>query len=238
MMEEAVVGLNAEVDGIRRSKIYEEVAKRIERFIAEELRPGEKLPPERRLVEIFRVSRSSVRDAIRSLELMGLVEPRQGVGTVVCEPSAALVVPISNVLMQRRKSVSELLDVRRILEPALAARAARNASDEDLVEMEDIVKRQEQKARRGEPAIEEDAEFHYSIALAGKNTVVLKVLDVLMDLLRDTRERSLQVDGRLRKSLAGHKRILAALKKHDAMAAESAMRSHIAEIEKVVMKKL
>ncbi len=234
-----MASLKPEVDGIRRSKIYEEVAKRIERFIAEELQPGAKLPPERQLVEIFKVSRSSVRDAIRSLELMGLVEPRQGVGTVVREPSTdAVIIPISNVLMQRRKSISELLDVRRMLEPPLAARAARNASDEDLREIEDIVTRQEERARRGESTVEEDAEFHYSIALAANNTVVLKVLDVLMDLLRDTRERSLQVDGRLRKSLAGHKRILAALKNRDAGAAEAAMRRHIAEIERVVMQKL
>jgi len=68
--------------------------------------------------------------------------------------------------------------------------------------------------------------------------VVLKVVDVLMDLLRETRERSLQVEGRQEKSLAGHRRILSALKQGDAAAAEAAMRRHLQEIESVVLKKL
>ena len=230
--------LKVETQGIRKNRIYEAVAKNIERFIAD-LQPGEKLPPERRLAEIFQVSRSSIREAIRSLELAGLVESRQGAGTVVREPSShAVVIPISNVLLQRRKSVAELLDVRKIIEPPLAARAALNASAEELAEMGELLKRQEMKFRRGELAMEEDAEFHGSIAFAANNSVVLKVMDVLMDLLRDTRERSLQVDGRMQKSLAGHKRILAALSRRDAAAAEIAMRRHIEEVEIIVLEKL
>ena len=92
--------------------------------------------------------------------------------------------------------------------------------------------------RQGELGIEEDSEFHYSVALASDNTVVLKVVDVLMDLLRETRERSLQVEGRQEKSLAGHRRILSALKRRDAIAAEAAMRRHLREIETIVLKKL
>ena len=91
---------------------------------------------------------------------------------------------------------------------------------------------------RGELAIEEDSEFHYAIALASANSVVLKVVDVLMDLLRETRERSLQVEGRQQKALAGHQRILAALKRRDASAAEAAMRRHLDEIEKIVLNKI
>ncbi len=234
-----MAALKAEVEAIRKAKIYEAVARRLEQFIEQELHPGEKLPPERRLAEIFRVSRSSIREAIRSLELAGLVEPRQGAGTVVREPSNnAVIIPISNVLLQRRQSVAELLDVRKIIEPPLAARAALNASAEELAEMADILRRQEEKFSQGELAIDEDAEFHASIAFAANNNVVLKVLDVLMDLLRNTRAQSLQVNGRAQKSLAGHKRILAALKKRDAAAAETAMRRHIEEVEIVVLEKL
>jgi GntR family transcriptional repressor for pyruvate dehydrogenase complex len=119
------------------------------------------------LALVLGVSRGSVRDAIRSLELTGLLEPRQG-----------------------------------------------------------------------ELGIEEDSEFDYSIALASDNSVVLRVVDVLMDLLRETRERSLQADGRQEKSLAGHYRILSALKQGDAAAAKAAMRRHLQEIEEVVLKKL
>ena len=90
----------------------------------------------------------------------------------------------------------------------------------------------------GELAIDEDSEFHYAIALASDNSVVLTVVDTLMDLLRETRERSLQVEGRQQKSLAGHRRILAALKQGDAKAAEAAMRRHLQEIEKIVLQRL
>jgi GntR family transcriptional repressor for pyruvate dehydrogenase complex len=91
------------------------------------------------------------------------------------------------------------------------------------------------KSCRGETTIAEDAEFHYSIALASGNSVVLKVLDILMDLLRETRERSMQVEGRPEKSLAGHRRILAAIKRQDAESAKAAMRRHIEDVEEIVL---
>jgi GntR family transcriptional repressor for pyruvate dehydrogenase complex len=220
-----------------RTKLYEEVAKQMERRIIEELKPGDLLPPERELVQMLGVSRSSVRDAIRSLETKGLLEPRQGIGTVVCEPSAdSLVNPFYGVLLQKRNMVVELLDFRKMLEPPLARRAAIHAAADEIADMEKILCRQEERVHRDELAIEEDSEFHYGIALAAENSLVLKVVDVLMDLLRKTRERSLQTKGRQEKSLAGHQRILAALKRHDAPAAELAMLRHLEEIEKVVLK--
>jgi len=226
-----------EFEAIRRSKVYEEVAKQLERLILKKLQPGDKLPAERELAEMFGVSRSSIRDAIRSLELVGLVEPRQGAGTVVREVSAeSLVNPLTIVLA--RQQISELLDFRKMLEPPLAARAATHASVEDITEMEEILRRQDDKLRRRELAIEEDSEFHYNVAMASDNSVVLKVLDVLMDLLRETRERALQVEGRPQKSLAGHRRILMAIKRRDPAAAEDAMRRHIQDVEKIVLNKL
>jgi GntR family transcriptional regulator, transcriptional repressor for pyruvate dehydrogenase complex len=230
--------IKSDFEVIRRNKVYEEVAKQIERLILKKLKPGDKLPSERELAEMLQVSRSSIRDAIRGLELMGLVEPRQGAGTIVRELSAeALVNPFANALKHRRELVSELLDFRKMLEPPLAARAATHASPEEISEMEDILRRQEERQSRGDSAIAEDAEFHYSVALASGNSVVLKVIDTIMDLLRDTRERSLQVEGRSQKSLAGHRRILAAIKRHDAEAAKAAMRRHIEDVEEIVLNK-
>ncbi len=104
--------------------------------------------------------------------------------------------------------------------------------------MEDILVRQEEKVRQGELGIDEDSEFHYTIALASNNSAILKVVDVLMDLLRETREHSLQGEGRQERSLAGHRRILSALKRGAAAAAEAAMRRHLQEIENIVLKKL
>jgi GntR family transcriptional repressor for pyruvate dehydrogenase complex len=122
-----------------------------------------------------------------------------------------------------------------MLEPPWGAGAAAHASPEEISEMEEILQRQEAKLSRSETTIAEDAEFHYSIALASGNSVVLKVLDILMDLLRDTRERSMQVEGRPEKSLAGHRRILAAIKRQDAESAKAAMRRHIEDVEEIVL---
>ena len=151
--------------------------------------------------------------------------------------SESLVNPFANALKRRQELVSELLDFRKMLEPPLAARAATHASADEISEMEEILQRQAEKQAQGDAAIAEDAEFHYSVALASGNSVVLKVLDILMDLLRDTRERSLQVEGRPQKSLAGHRRILAAIKRHDAEAAKAAMRRHIEDVEEIVLNK-
>ena len=231
--------VKSEFEAIRRNRVHEEVAKQIERLILKKLQPGDKLPAERELAELLGVSRSSIRDAIRRLELVGLVEPRQGSGTVVCEISTeTLVSPLANVIAHRRQLVGELLDFRKMLEPPLAARAATHASAKDVAAMEEILRRQDKRVRQGELAVEEDTEFHYRIALASGNSVVLKVMDVVMDLLRETRSRSLQTEGRPQKSLAGHKRILAAMKRRDAAAAETAMRVHIQDVEKMVFDKL
>jgi GntR family transcriptional regulator, transcriptional repressor for pyruvate dehydrogenase complex len=227
-----------EFEAIPRNKVYQAVAKQLQRRITDDLKPGDLLPPERQLVQMLGVSRGSVRDAIRSLELMGLLEPRQGIGTVVCSPNATPANPLASALLEKRKLVAELIDVRKMIEPPLAGRAALHASRDEIADMEDILVRQEEKVRQGELGIDEDSEFHYSIALASNNSAILKVVDVLMDLLRETREHSLQGEGRQERSLAGHRRILSALKRGDTAAAEAAMRRHLQEIENIVLKRL
>jgi GntR family transcriptional regulator, transcriptional repressor for pyruvate dehydrogenase complex len=229
-----------ELHAVRKNRRYEQVAEQIQQLIARGvLKPGDRLPAERELATKFGVGRGSIRDAIRTLEIMGVVEPRHGHGTVVRELSAdSLVVPLASVLSQKRELVAELLDVRRMIEPGLAARAAENATEQEIEHMEEILERQREKMRRGEPTIEEDSEFHYAIAVAARNTVVLRVLDVLMDLLRESRTRSLQVPGRLERSFAGHRRVLRAIKRRDAAAAQATVRQHLKEIEEIVMQKL
>jgi GntR family transcriptional regulator, transcriptional repressor for pyruvate dehydrogenase complex len=224
---------------IARTRVYTEVVKQLQERVISKLKPGDLLPSERELVQTFGVSRSSIRDAIRSLEAIGRLEPRQGVGTVICDPAQSLAAnPLAATLVEKRQTVVELLEVRNMLEPPIAARAARHATPDELAELEAILSRQEEMIRRHELAIAEDSEFHYCLALAADNSVVLKIIDVLMDLLRETRVRSLQAEGRQEKSLAGHRQILAALKRGDAEAAASAMRRHLSEIEKIVLNQL
>ena len=225
---------------VRKTRVFEGIAQQIQRLIVDgTLKPGDRLPPERELAERFGVGRSSVRDAIRTLELVGLVVPRHGEGTVVADISPeAVVTPIASVLLRKRELIGELLDVRKMIEPPLAARAAVRATEEDVARLEDVLRRQREKMLRGESTVEEDTEFHYLVALAAKNSVVRSVLDVLMGLLRETRALSLQTRGRPQRSLAGHRRVLEAIKRHDPAAAERAVREHVEEIEAIVLKKL
>jgi GntR family transcriptional regulator, transcriptional repressor for pyruvate dehydrogenase complex len=232
------IATKSDFEVVRRNRVYEEVAKQIEHLILKKLKPGDKLPSERELSEMLRVSRGSIRDAIRGLELMGMVEPRQGTGTIVREISAESVVnPFANALKRRKELVGEWIGFRKMLEPPRAARAARHAAAEEIDEMEEILRRQEEKQSQGDAAVDEDTEFHYSVALASDNNVVLKVIDILMEQLRDTRARSLQVAGRPQKSLVGHRRILAAIERHDEEAAQAAMQRHLEDVEEIVLNK-
>ena len=120
--------MKSDLGPIRKRKIYEQVARQIRDRVLKNLNPGDKLPPERELAERLGVSRSSVRDAIRSLELVGAVEPRSGAGTVVREMSTDWIMnPVANVLVQKPQLLGDLLDFRKILEPPLAALAAKHA---------------------------------------------------------------------------------------------------------------
>jgi len=102
----------SELAPVRRTKVYEEVAERIRRLIVEgRLHPGDRLPPERELAEHLGVSRTSVRDAIRVLELIGLLEPRQGDGTVVRDRTPdSLTQPLASVLIRNKALPAALLD--------------------------------------------------------------------------------------------------------------------------------
>ncbi|MGE5048980.1 MAG: FadR/GntR family transcriptional regulator [Deltaproteobacteria bacterium] len=225
-------------ESVHRGRVYEQVLRQIQEQIATgRLKPGDKLPPERVLAQRFQVSRSSIRDAIQALQVMRLVRSRQGGATAVCEVSAdSLVSPLSQVLQDTHGLVAEMMEARKMIEPLLAARAAANATDGDVARLDDVLRRQEEKMRRGEPIIEEDTDFHYAIAVAARNSVVQRMVDMLMDLLRESRVRGMQGPGRPERSLAGHRRVVDAIRRRDPRAAQAAMLRHIREIEKILMR--
>jgi GntR family transcriptional repressor for pyruvate dehydrogenase complex len=202
------------------------------------LRPGDKLPSERKLAERFGVGRSSVRDAIRILEVRGVVKARQGGGTVVqAFSSDALVAELAGALVRRRALVQELMEVRRMLEPPLAALAAAHASPEQIEQMEDVLLRQRRKLKRDQLAVEEDTEFHTAVARAAGNRVMLAVLDTLVGLLTETRRHFLVDRERAESSLAGHRLVLRAIRRHEPGAAERAMRRHVRSVEAIILRR-
>src|SRR2546429_6547843 len=129
---------------IKSTRIYQEIVRQVKAMIAEgRLKSGDQLPPERDLAEKFVVCRTSVREALRALESLGLVEIRPGEGTFVREVSVeSLIEPLALVMASHREAIVELFEARRLLEPALAARAARRATPEGLAEMERILEDQ------------------------------------------------------------------------------------------------
>src|SRR5262249_37075710 len=117
------------VEPVRNIRIYEEIVRQIRGLVADgRVKSGDRLPPERDLAERFRVSRASVREALRALQVTGLIEIRPGEGTFVREVSVeALVEPLARVILAQREGVAELYEARRLLEPPIAGLAARRA---------------------------------------------------------------------------------------------------------------
>lgn len=225
-----------DVRRVPRTRVYRAIVDQIREQIATgRIKPGDRLPPERELAELFKASRNSVRDAIRVLEQMGMIDSRQGDGTYIRSATAdEVTAPLALCLLQSRTQMRELWEVRRVVEPALAEAAADRITPGELDDLEAILDVQRGKVEAGELALEEDAAFHYGIAEAAGNGVMLQVMDTLVDLLRQSRERSLQQGDRPVYSHAGHVRILAALRHRDRAAARTEMLHHLREIEERV----
>jgi GntR family transcriptional regulator, transcriptional repressor for pyruvate dehydrogenase complex len=212
-------------------RVPEQIVKQIQGLISEgNLKPGDRLPPEREFAQRFQVSRNSVRAAIRTLETLGIVETRQGEGTFIRENIMnSLTDNISNVLAARRKSITDVIIARKIFEPGIAYQAARQATTEQISELEEVLHRYEEKVTRDEPILEEDQRFHYLLARMTCNSIVMQIINTLMDTLRESRELFFKYHGNV--SLEGHRRIVSALKSKDPEAASQAMLKHIEEVE-------
>jgi GntR family transcriptional regulator, transcriptional repressor for pyruvate dehydrogenase complex len=217
---------------IRRVKLYEEVAARIRDLIASgELHPGEALPSERKLAEQFKVGRAVIREAIRQLEVSGLVESRHGGGNYIREVTVEhLVAPIASVLNGMAPLREELMDARLFFEPQIARAAVARATAEDLRRLQEVIRRQEVRVASGHTGAEEDAEFHDLLASATHNTVVERVMEVIDGLLDDSQARLFRSVERSEISLEGNRRILEAVLRHDQEAAQRAMAEHLEDI--------
>lgn len=225
---------------VPKTKVYRGIVDQIQNLIvAGRITPGERLPPERELAELFKASRNSVRDAIRVLEQMGLIDSRQGDGTYVRSLNPEeLTEPLALCLLQSQTQMRELWEARRILEPVLAELAATRITAEEIDELEATLQTQRHQVELGFMGLEEDTAFHYGIARAAGNGVMLRVMDTLVDLLRQSRERALQQRDRPAHSLAGHVRILTALRDRDSLAARACMLTHVREIEELIFTQL
>ena len=226
----------AGLEPIKRTRIPDEIANRLRAMIVGgSFTKEEPLPSERALAKRLHVSRSSVRDAIRRLEVIGLLETRHGQGTYLHELSVDnIVTPMASVLTFNRARQGDLMDARRAFEPAVARMAATRATDEELDAIDRILEEQRRKVKASEPTIGEDTAFHAALAQATHNPVIVGVMETLNDLLVESRQRSLERRGRSLQSLRGHEAVAEALRRHDADGAALAMDSHIAQIARLL----
>lgn len=222
-----------------KKRAYEDVVKQIRTLIEKgRLKRGDQLPTERELSETFKVSRTTVREAIFSLEAVKLVDRRQGNGTyVIASSEEALVQPLAASLFHEKDDLIDIFFLRKIIEPEITQLASENATPEEISELEDILKEQEAELVNTENPVRMDTQFHHLLARMAKNRILERLLLALVDLLGKTRERYLQTEERKQKSLLGHRNILAAIKNGNGTAARQAMRRHLEDVEAIVFKK-
>jgi len=226
-----------EVAPIKSTRIYEEIVRQVKQMIAEgRLKSGDRLPPERDLAEKFVVSRSSVREALRALESLGLVEIRAGEGTFVREVSVeSLIEPLALMMVSQRGALAELFEARRLLEPGIAALAASRATLEEVSEMERILEEQSKEIAEGRTGLVQDAAFHAAIGVAAHNGAITRIAHAVMDLLTQSREESLNTPGRRQRSHQDHRRILIAIRERNEQGAREAMLDHLDAVEGLVL---
>ena len=201
-----------------------------EEILGGRLLPGERLPPEREVSRRFKVSRGVVREAFGSLESLGMLERRQGSGTRVTTPSASSVTAgYQRLLRAGGIRQSDLEEVRLPLECAMTRLAALHRTQDHLTRMRAA---QETMADPGRPLAEHvraDVAFHDAIAVASGNPVFKLILDPIHEQLVDARRQTLQFYG-IKRAYDTHARVLEAIERQDAEAAEEAMRHHLPRI--------
>src|ERR687896_2010650 len=150
---------------VKKIRLYEEVVGQLHQLIeAGKLKVGDRLPSERELAETFRVSRSSVREAIKTLENEGLVMTRQGSGTFITAVTVeAIIQPLASLLSRGKDALIDLFEMRRLVEPGIAALAAERATPADIVRLKEICAAQEQQINHDTSAVDSDAAFHLTI---------------------------------------------------------------------------
>jgi GntR family transcriptional repressor for pyruvate dehydrogenase complex len=222
---------------IKRRRLYEDIVEQIKLLIKEgKLKSGDQIPSERELCDIFKVSRNSVREAIRILEEYGILNSRIGDGTyVIIGSEGSLVKPFAKLIHDEKSKLFEIFQFRSIIEPNIAALAAEYASAQDIRKLEQILKNQKKQLRDAERSVDLDDKFHIMIARATRNAILLTVVERINDLIAESRAEYLQNDIRRKKSLAGHTKILSAIMNREPAAAQKAMRDHIKSIEFIAL---
>ncbi|MEZ4527124.1 MAG: FadR/GntR family transcriptional regulator [Desulfobacterales bacterium] len=220
-----------------KKHLYQEIVEKIKQMIVSgEFAMGDRLPAERRLAQIFRVSRNCIRQAIQALAEKHILETRRGDGTYVCAADESALAESFVLAVQFQKELlHDILEFRLMMEPQVARLAARNITREGLDRLKIILCDQQRKVLAGIADGESDADFHMELARASGNRIMLKVFQTMNEILNESRSETLQAPERNRISVEGHLKIINALENRDPDAAETAMKGHLAAVENFIL---
>jgi GntR family transcriptional repressor for pyruvate dehydrogenase complex len=218
-----------------RPKTYKLVADQLLELIATgRLRPGDPVPPERELVENYRVGRSSVREALRMLESQGLIEARGNGTFTVSHARNTLNQSLELLLSVAEADLHELFEIRRILEGECAALAAGRRREADLVRMRAAIAEMESGIGSEDAYIAADLEFHLTIAEATGNRVAAHLMHALRDQLHRALGTVYQIPHSAERSLAQHREIVEAIGARRPDEARASMQAHIGRVEREI----
>ncbi len=216
---------------ISRQKITDIILQRLINLILDEgLRPGDRLPTERDLMTRLSVGRSSLREAVRVLSTIGVVEVNVGEGMFVGNGgSSALTLPLSWGLLMNDDSAREVIETRRIIEVELAGLAAQRATDEDIAMIKGDVTQLEASQDDGPAFVRIDLDFHLAIARAAHNQVMFHILETLQQVVRAWMDKVTEeyFEGRPQPAFAEHAAVAEAIAARDEPQARQAMRGHL-----------
>jgi len=227
------------VKPIRRKSVPEAIIQEIRSLIdAGHLVPGSKLPGERELAQMMNVSRPSLREALKVLSLLGVIENRPGSGTFLASSSAQWPIePFSILFLLKKSTLFEIFDARKILEGGVAALAATHRSDEDLKAMEEALDNMRLHLGKPDQYTRFELKFHRAIIEAARNLVIADLMEKLYKLLKETRARIYKKYSSLYRAhrdqdYKNHETIYNAIKTGDAQRAAKAMADHLLDFEK------
>ena len=225
-------GVNKMFSPIKSTKVYEQVIDQIKNMIDQGiLKKGDKLPSERNLVQQLEVSRASIREALRALEVVGLIECRQGEGSYIkASFQDNLFEPLSIMFMLEGSNQEEIWELRKIMEVEAAGLASKRITDEQLLELKELT----QKFLNCDDEdinSEIDKNFHYKIAECSGNVLIfdiLKTVSTLVDhFIKDARKLIIVHEGNKEILFSQHNEIYLAMERHSSSDARKAMRIHL-----------
>lgn len=195
---------------------------------------GDKLPSEREMAENLGISRSSVREAISSLQQMGVVKVSHGSGIVLSDTvlSDSFIRPMRFLMVLEQISSEELFEARTVIESQCAYLAAEKATEDDIESLKAIIHQVEQHVHDKKKEIEYELQFHEKVASMARQRVLLVTLLSVRELLRETMQVTVPGKGVTEATIQSHKDLIVHIANHDGLAASENMKDHIGSIER------